>query len=393
MNNTSAYNVFISGDIISGFESSQVEKSITQVFRLSPEKARALLGQQRVVKRAVDLDKAQEYKTKLEKMGLVAGLEQIEIMHSAVNTSMTAQALSLLTTDGDDKADKADEAEAADQRDMITCPKCKTQQVKSKQCIHCGVFFHKIPSSDNTTSTAAGITTPVQVQQSNNSHAHKPAQVGMNGFNIKALIAASIAAVLGALLWKFIAVAFNYEYGFVAWIIGGAVGYAAMLFDSRGQTAGVICAVMVLCAIFGGKYLATASFQAEWQSAISDISQEQRIELRQVYKEQKTIASDYAKIEDAGTLRAFMLANGYTDASTTAEISEAEINDFEDYSAPVLLDLEQGKLDFDQWLSAMFDARLGDYSTVDLVLENLGLIDIVFLILGMATAFRLGSAE
>ena len=65
------------------------------------------------------------------------------------------------------------------------------------------------------------------------------------------------AAAAGAVVWAEIAVATNYEVGFIAWGIGALVGVAASRASSRGGSA--VAAIAVTAALLGvlaGKYLA-----------------------------------------------------------------------------------------------------------------------------------------
>jgi hypothetical protein len=74
----------------------------------------------------------------------------------------------------------------------------------------------------------------------------KPAAVG----------GAVLGGMIGAAVWAAIVYFAQFELGIVAWGVGLAVGYGSYLLGGRGLTNGVMCAIVALIAIFGGKILA-----------------------------------------------------------------------------------------------------------------------------------------
>ncbi len=46
---------------------------------------------------------------------------------------------------------------------------------------------------------------------------------------------------------------------------------------------------------------------------------------------------------------------------------------------------------YDNWLEDMFKSEIENYSTFEIMKENFGIMDFLFLFLGIGTAFRLGS--
>jgi phosphate/sulfate permease len=84
-----------------------------------------------------------------------------------------------------------------------------------------------------------------------------------DSFAIGSLVLPVVAAIVGAFVWQLIAVAFGYELGLVAWGIGGAVGMAAAMAGGRGTGIGIVCSLLALMAIFGGKHMTMASYQSD----------------------------------------------------------------------------------------------------------------------------------
>ena len=89
-------------------------------------------------------------------------------------------------------------------------------------------------------------------------------------------------------------------------------------------------------------------------------------------------------------VRRFMVERGYTDATDPARVSAAELADFRDYVEPALREMAHSTPDFEEWQASSVEA-LDEISPWALMRESFGLLDIVFVLLGVGTAFRLGS--
>lgn len=71
---------------------------------------------------------------------------------------------------------------------------------------------------------------------------------------LKSLIGGLIAGLVGAAIWAAISFWTGYEIGWIAWGIGGLVGFAVALGGQQGMTAGLAAVVISVLAIMGGKY-------------------------------------------------------------------------------------------------------------------------------------------
>ena len=100
-------------------------------------------------------------------------------------------------------------------------------------------------------------------------------------------VGAAVGGVIGALIWAGIVLATNYEVGFVAWAIGGLVGLGSALLGGAGRTNGVVCGVIALLSILGGKYMAA-------QSAVGEYVNE---EVDNLYRELMKDAEDLVELE------------------------------------------------------------------------------------------------
>lgn len=72
----------------------------------------------------------------------------------------------------------------------------------------------------------------------------------------RALIGGLVAALIGGALWAVIVVATKYEVGFVAWAVGGLVGFVmSRVTPSRGQALGTLAALLAVVGLVVGKVL------------------------------------------------------------------------------------------------------------------------------------------
>jgi hypothetical protein len=193
-----------------------------------------------------------------------------------------------------------------------------------------------------------------------------------------------------------IALVFDYELGLVAWGIGGAVGFACALAGGRGSAAGALCAAMALASIIGGKYLAFQTFQDN----LMEIMQADEIwsgeDARGWYQEVQVDAELYSQLDGSeAAMRQFMLERNYTEAFAVEDITDEEMANFLEVDAGDLEWIYASEPGFEEWtqhVQASFTDMSADLSTMDLVLESLGLIDLLFLFLGLSTAYRLGES-
>lgn len=76
-----------------------------------------------------------------------------------------------------------------------------------------------------------------------------------------AAVGASIAGLVGAVVWAAVAYGTGYEIGWIAWGVGAATGFGAFLFSGRraNPLTGLIAVVVALLSIAGGKYAATSA--------------------------------------------------------------------------------------------------------------------------------------
>jgi hypothetical protein len=86
-----------------------------------------------------------------------------------------------------------------------------------------------------------------------------------------------------------------------------------------------------------------------------------------------------------------MVERGYTYATNPANISDAELADFREYVEPELRYMAENPPDIEEWQESNAEL-LGELSPWSMMLEDFGILDIIFMFLGIGTAFRLASS-
>lgn len=202
------------------------------------------------------------------------------------------------------------------------------------------------------------------------------------------MIGAFLGAVLGALIWGGITYATGFEIGYVAWAIGGLVGLGAKLGGARGSTAAGMAAALALTSIFVGKVLAV-KFGAPGE--IRELAAKEYTHER--FDEVRRDAEDYVSVTSEDELRRFLVEHGYTEATSAAAVSYDEITRFKADQAHQLEGFQAAHPTFELWQKGMSDGAVAQVmarvSLPEMVVENLGVVDAVFVFLGVSTAFKL----
>ncbi|MES9863928.1 MAG: hypothetical protein ABW157_01195 [Candidatus Thiodiazotropha sp. LLP2] len=368
------YNIVFIGKLQQGFEKEQVEKAFSTLFKIPPEKTSQLLRKRRTLKKELRKEAAESLKKKLEGIGLEVSLESQEPIIA------TEPSLSLIPIEEEaSKPVSQNVAEAA--ANSLTCPSCGTElATMTDPCPNCGVYPHKVLSRQQSrTSRASDSSIPVDVNPVDTSDS-------VDSLTMKGLIAGAIAALLGALLWKGITVAFDYELGFIAWAIGGGIGFAVAFSGNRGQTTAIFCAIMALVAILGGKYLFYSDLQNQMGEMLADSSQE----LRLLYEEEMSDARALEAISSKTDMSQYMVDYGYSEASNAYSVTVEELNQFQNGIAPRLLGFADTTPSYEEWYQSTIEDNFDSVSPLDILIESFDFIDAIFLLLGLSTAARIG---
>ncbi len=198
-----------------------------------------------------------------------------------------------------------------------------------------------------------------------------------------------LAACAGALVWAAVSYFTGYEVGYVAWAIGGLVGLATVKFGGRGVACAGVAAVLTVAGIAGGKLLGTRfvvekELQDAWEASFTPA----------LHAELVVDAADFAQLgDDVGDeeLRSFMVEHRYTAAESPEGVQEEELQAFLSSNAPDLRALHETPLSYEDWYAeTTAESRQAfeeGFSIVQANVEELNAIDLLFVFLGVTTAF------
>jgi hypothetical protein len=212
---------------------------------------------------------------------------------------------------------------------------------------------------------------------------------------------AAVGALLGALLWGGVARVTGCEIGYVAWALGGLTGGGAVLAGGRGTAVAAAAAVLALAGIAGGKLFGAHLVVEHQLGALDPLLDRGAFERM---REAAQSAGDQPAAPGAETALA---------AVESAELaSGGEGWDDDDDADVPLTPEEQQQLaaacavaaaaheqqmrllrdpayTFEQWRAAQRAAVREQVPVVELVRATLGPFDLLFVLLGVGTAFGL----
>ncbi len=263
-------------------------------------------------------------------------------------------------------------------RISVSCPACESSfrtddanAGKATRCKSCGErFVIEVPF-------VSGTSAPDEVAAVESAPA--PAMAVVGGL---------VVGLVGAGAWAALALVGSLEVGYLAWGIGAGIGFVMVKLGARGTGLGVAAAALAILSIFGGKYVA---MHMALERAIDDVLTTEN------YQVAVTDASDFVALGDDPSdevLVHYMYDHEFTDAESEFEITEDDVELFRALSADSLREFDAAGTTFAVWRddaeanmrSSLAAAGLGP---IDSLREELSPIDIVFALLGIATAFRI----
>jgi hypothetical protein len=207
------------------------------------------------------------------------------------------------------------------------------------------------------------------------------------------LMLGSIGAVGGAfvamLVWFFIIKLTNYEIGIIAWGVGIVVGVGCRtLGGGYSQLLGVIAGACALVAIVGGEYLATKSAFDEFVGGFGG----QAYEAQMDYAKQ-VVAAD----KDDSELRRIIAENqseeDEDESVKPADISDADLQKFRREELPKMVAFVGGTPTQEQF-ERDFRREMNSTKMKAFILkESVSLWTLLWLFLGVGSAYRLGTGE
>ncbi len=209
--------------------------------------------------------------------------------------------------------------------------------------------------------------------------------------NPRAFLGAAGGAVIGAVIWGVLAAVTKVEIGYVAWAVGGLVGFGASAFGGRGSACGVLCAILAVVSIFAGKMIAANVIVKKEMEKVTSSS---GLLNKAAYDEARADAEAFTRVKAESDHAAFMVERKFTDAESPQAVPAEELTSFRENAVPYLRWLAEEKPSYPAWQAdrkqKLHEAMGASLSLTQVVLKSLGPVDILFGLLGIATAYRLG---
>jgi len=431
------YSIGSTGGVMPGHDPDDVRAAFSKLFGVPAEKASAFTDTQKLLKKGLSEESVESYRAKLTAIGLsvdvhahIEGVDEAIFIEppaapegleggltvtpsvdepkpqavpastapstaapsTAAPATATATATAAPSTTAQATATPAVSAAATTEADGFRCPKCDLAQTPAKACARCGIIIEKFLAASSARQKQRPGASSTQQTKDSTALDNDDEQSTAGELNAKIFIVPVVVTIASAFLWKIIAQTFDLELGIFAWAIGGVIGFFAVQAGTRGHTAAGICAVLVVFAIFGGKYM----FHSSWQQELSALLNDEMSGSMQEYVDTINYeAAEFAQIpKDPASIKNFMVEYEYSAASSAASVTDDQLADFEQHMRPMLESAGAGK-------TATVDTFLNDAvpelgaatsgSVWNLVFSSLGLLDFVFILLGCGTAFRLVS--
>ncbi len=373
------FNVVFSGRILDGFNAGDVHKNFAKVFHIElGQVERYFSGNSITLKKNTDHKTAYKFKSVMAAFGAAAELQRV--------VSRPIVSLGELTLESIEDCEKVKPHSINEEKVSIkfSCPKCSLPQDQGMECISCGIVFEKYFFKNNNEALS---TKRENTNQSKNQvdYSGLVSELGEN-INNKAFVAALLAAVLGAFIWKFVALIFELEFSFVAWGIGGAVGFSAAFLGAKGKKAGLICGLMVFAAIISGKHMIYEEVINQAVSSIITTDDRYGLEEDALLGEVDTYYND---VDDISSKKLFIYNNSYTDSETVEGVSRSDLEDFDEFILPKFESISEKRAAVSDIGRDLISEYFDNMSIFEFIITNLGLLDMLFIFLGVTTAYRL----
>lgn len=193
-----------------------------------------------------------------------------------------------------------------------------------------------------------------------------------------ALVGAVGAGLVGMFVWYGIAMATGYELGIVAWGIGALVGVGTRLLGKvQTQAFGIIAGACALVAILGGQYLSVSqTFKTEMEKG-----------MKAAYENQLKYAREVAQTQNDQELKVVMAK--YDEDYENGQVSDKDLAAFKANSLPRMKDLASGKVtraEYEKQFRSIMNAVVSPW---ELMKASLSLFTLLWLFLGVGSAYRI----
>lgn len=205
--------------------------------------------------------------------------------------------------------------------------------------------------------------------------------------SVLGMICGVVAGAIGAGIWAAISYNTGYEIGWIAWIIGGLVGFAVALGSQEevGLGTGIAAGIIALGSVVGGKY-------ATIRMALDDFVNEEEIGTVSEEDLIVTIADQIvAERVDAGQTIDWPGEWQFDEATEQADYPADIWSEASERWTTAGPDWQDQHRTYVEYQVAQNIASFKDEASEGILLESLGILDALFFLLAVATAYQVGS--
>lgn len=113
---------------------------------------------------------------------------------------------------------------------------------------------------------------------------------------------------------------------------------------------------------------------------------------QQHYDEWNSDSEAFQKLDGEDQYRQFMVDHKYTEAETAEEVPQEDFDYFVEHSVPALSKPLDSRPAFEEWRETLADKSVqtvrAGISPIDALKESIAPLDIIFALLGIATAYK-----
>lgn len=191
---------------------------------------------------------------------------------------------------------------------------------------------------------------------------------------------AVVGAFIGMICWAMITIFTGMELGYAAWGVGLITGGMARLMARQGSTLqGLVCAGCAVIGILGGQYFA----------AKYEVDRSFRYEAEKEYKIRMKNADAVLIPQTDDEIRAYIATEN---EMKSVDVTEKDILDFKK-EIPVLQEFKNGKPSKEEFIKAQLPDKASLFYNLIILFNSIGLFTLLWLLFGVASAYKLGSGN
>ncbi len=206
------------------------------------------------------------------------------------------------------------------------------------------------------------------------------------------ILGAVVGGFIGMMIWFWLIKTTEREFGFVAWGVGVLCGLGARVLGRAGSPAlGAVAATCALVAIVGGEYLFAADFVKTKLGPLKELMEGAKGAMVQSAGEEYDKMAKYAK--DALTANTDEEIRALYEKLNEERPSAEDLKDFKQETIPQMKDIASGKLTREQFIKNITGElqKLDTRAHWEMFKATFDVFTIIFLLLGITTAFKIGS--